>query len=86
METMNISLPASLKKFVQERVAGGDFGNASEYIRGLLREDRERRAEQRLETLLLEGLGSGDPIEADRKYWRAKRRELTKNRRSDKAP
>ena len=85
METMNISLPASLKEFVQERVAGGDFGNASEYIRGLLREDRERRAEQRLETLLLEGLGSGDPVEADREYWRGKRRELTKGQRKNKA-
>ena len=59
--TVNIALPDPLKAFVEERVADGEFGTPSEYIRSLIREDRERRRE-RLESLLLEALDSR-PIE-----------------------
>jgi antitoxin ParD1/3/4 len=55
--TVNIALPDPLKAFVEERVADGEFGTPSEYIRSLIREDRERRRE-RLESLLLEALDS----------------------------
>jgi plasmid stabilization system protein ParE len=41
----------------------------SEYVRELIREDQKRRAQQRLEELLLEGLNSGDPVVADEKFW-----------------
>ena len=59
--TVNIALPDPLKAFVEERVADGEFGTPSEYIRSLIREDRERRRE-RLESLLLEALDNR-PIE-----------------------
>ena len=46
METMNISLPRELAEFVAKRVSG-QFGNRSEYIRHLVRQDAERlRAEE----------------------------------------
>ncbi len=61
--TMSISLPKALKDYIQKRVAEGDFSNASDYIRQLLREERKVRAEKRLEVLLLEGLDSGPPEE-----------------------
>lgn len=58
MTTMNISLPESLRTFVEQRAATG-FGSASEYIRTLLREDQKRSAQEHLEHLLLEGINSG---------------------------
>lgn len=58
MQTMNISLPDPLKEFVDHQIAEGRYSSVSEYIRELIRDDEKRRAEQRLEALLLEGLES----------------------------
>lgn len=58
MQTMNISLPEPLKAFVDNQVAEGRYSSVSEYIRELIRNDEKRRAEARLEELLLEGLTS----------------------------
>ena len=76
METMNISLPNSLKQFVQEQVAGGGYGNVSEFIRELIREAQRQKARNKLEQLLLEGLESGDPIPATPEFWEKMRNEL----------
>lgn len=58
MQTMNISLPEPLKEFVDAQIAAGRYSSVSEYIRELIREDEKRKAEERLEALLLEGLQS----------------------------
>jgi len=47
-----------------------------EYVRELLRQDQNRRAGEKLEALLLEGLNSGEPIEISPQYWENKRQEL----------
>ncbi|HMS08831.1 MAG TPA: type II toxin-antitoxin system ParD family antitoxin [Pyrinomonadaceae bacterium] len=57
---MNISLPDSMRVFVEETLADDGYGSASEYVRELIRADQKRRNEKRLETLLLERLRSGD--------------------------
>ena len=59
--SLNISLPEALKEFVHERVAEKAYSNPSDYVRALIREDQRRRAEEKLEQLLLEGLESGPP-------------------------
>jgi antitoxin ParD1/3/4 len=41
MATMNISLPDKMKEWVESRLASGFYGNASDYIRDLIRKDRE---------------------------------------------
>ncbi len=56
MQSMNISLPEPLKEFVDGQVASGRYSSASEYVRELIREDEKRKAKERLEVLLLEGL------------------------------
>jgi antitoxin ParD1/3/4 len=56
MESMNISLPEPLKRLVDEQIAAGRYSSVSEYVRALIREDERRKAEERLEELLLEGL------------------------------
>jgi antitoxin ParD1/3/4 len=59
METVNIMLPEPLKDFVDGEVGSGRYGSASEYIRELIREDEKRKAQEKLEALLLEGVESG---------------------------
>ena len=61
MTNMNVSLPETLKEYVENQVAQGGYGTVSEYLRELIREDKKRKAEEHLEALLLEGLNS-DPI------------------------
>ena len=76
MTSLNISLPSSLKEFVEAQVQESGFSTPSEYIRNLVRDDQKRRAEEKLEALLLEGLNSGEPIEITPEYWEKKRTQL----------
>jgi antitoxin ParD1/3/4 len=69
MQTVTISLPESLKAFVETEVATKGFGNVSEYFRTLLREAQDRDAKARLEGLLLEGLASGKSKAVDKTFW-----------------
>jgi antitoxin ParD1/3/4 len=74
MQSMNISLPESLKQFVDEQIAAGKYSSVSEYVRALIREDEKRKAEDRLEALLLEGLGSEEsPLTSE--DWASIRKE-----------
>lgn len=41
--------------------------------------DRKRRAEERIDALLLDGLNSGTPIEPTPEYWEAKKRNLAES-------
>lgn len=59
MSTMNISLPETLKRFVDRQVTDRGFGTSSEYVRELIRKDQDR---QNLRRLLLEG-ASSEPTE-----------------------
>jgi antitoxin ParD1/3/4 len=70
MTTVTISLPESLRDFIEVQVKTKGYGNVSEYFRGLLREAQEREAEKRLENLLLESLN--DPradIHITPQFW-----------------
>jgi antitoxin ParD1/3/4 len=77
MDTMNIALPETMKHFVQERVTEGGYSSVSEYVRDLIRADQKRRAEERIDALLLDGLDSGQPIPVTPEYWEEKKRKLT---------
>jgi len=59
MTSLNISLPDPLKAYVEDRVASGDFGTPSEFVRNLIRQDKEQRR-SRLEMELLDALQSID--------------------------
>jgi antitoxin ParD1/3/4 len=64
MSTMNISLPEELRSFVDSQVSDGDYTSSSEYVRELLRKEKDR---VRLRELLLEGLASpliDEPMDA----------------------
>lgn len=57
--TLHISLPQALKRYVKKRISEKQYSNASDYVRSLIRDDQTRRDEDRLERMLIEGLGSG---------------------------
>ncbi len=69
MATVTISLPESLKKFVDDQLADKGYGNVSEYFRSLLREAQAKERDARLETLLLEGLASGEGAPLTKEFW-----------------
>ncbi|WP_025824930.1 type II toxin-antitoxin system ParD family antitoxin [Novacetimonas hansenii] len=66
MSTMNISLPETMKSFVDEQVVGRGFGTSSEYVRELIRRDQDR---QHLRALLIEGASSPATVPADTGYF-----------------
>lgn len=73
MSTMNISLPEALKGFVDDQVSQRGYGTSSEYVRELIRKDRDR---QHLRDLLLAGAAS-EPSEAvDEGYFDALRERV----------
>lgn len=60
MATMNISLPAQMKAWVESRSADGRYANASDYVRDLIRRDQERTAKiAHMQGLVDEGRASG---------------------------
>jgi antitoxin ParD1/3/4 len=66
MNTMNISLPDSLKSFVDEQVAKRGYATSSEYVRELIRADQDREG---LRQLLLEGAASKTTTAVDESYF-----------------
>jgi antitoxin ParD1/3/4 len=86
MTTVTISLPESLKEFIEREVQTKGYGNVSEYVRGLLREAQTKASDSRLEALLLAGLESGHDIPLSQSFWRelkaeARQRLVKKNAR-----
>ena len=59
MATMNISLPESLRHFIEEEVLEGSYSSTSVYMRDLVRQHRRSKAEAGLQALIAEGLASG---------------------------
>ena len=78
MTTVTISLPDSLKAFIDSQIATKGYGNVSEYFRSLLRDAQAREQDARLEAMLLEGLASKRiPLDADfRKRLEAKAEQM----------
>jgi antitoxin ParD1/3/4 len=68
MTSMNVSLPEELKEYVEAQTRLG-YSTPSEYVRELIRDDQKRRARERLNSLLLEGLNSGESIPMDVAFW-----------------
>ena len=85
MTSLNVSLPKVLKDYVEGQVSEGGFSTPSEYVRALIRDDQKRRAQEKLEALLAEGLKSGEPIEAAPGYWATRRQELAARRLKKRA-
>ncbi|MBU1337037.1 MAG: type II toxin-antitoxin system ParD family antitoxin [Devosia sp.] len=76
MATMNVSLPAAMKAWVEEQVQTGRYGNSSDYVRDLVRRDQERAAKlAEFERLVQEGIDSGiSPLTPEEVFANARRK------------
>jgi antitoxin ParD1/3/4 len=57
MTTLNISLPDAMREWIDAQVESGEYANASDYVRDLIRHDQRQREALRL--ALIEGEQSG---------------------------
>ena len=46
MATMTVSLPDQMKDWIEAQIRKGDYASTSDYVRDLVRRDRERRGHQ----------------------------------------
>jgi antitoxin ParD1/3/4 len=60
MATMNISLPDQMKEWVEAQSRSGKYGNASDYVRDLIRHDQERDAARaKMQAIVDEAVAGG---------------------------
>lgn len=76
MATLNISMPDELRAFIEARVKTGEYQSASDYLRDLIRHDREE-----IDRLLLEGLESGKATPLDMPALQMKAQALLEKER-----
>ena len=74
---MNISLPESLRDFVEAQVDQRGYGTTSEYLRELIRKEQDRL---QLRGLLLEGAASA-PTELEPSFFDDLRKSIRKPRK-----
>lgn len=83
---MNISLPPTLKDWVDEQVRRRGFGTASEFVRQMLREEQQRELRQPIDAALVEGIESGPSTPMSAQEWgdirREGRRRLAKSKKA----
>ncbi|HEX3895420.1 MAG TPA: type II toxin-antitoxin system ParD family antitoxin [Rudaea sp.] len=70
---MNISLPDELKVFVDRRIRSEGYGSSSEYMRELIRRDRDRA---QFRQHLLEGIKAKPAGGMDAPYFASLRKKL----------
>ena len=73
MATMNVSLPDSLKEFVESQVGQLGYSTSSEFIRELIRRERARTE---LRALIVDGMTSGPGSELDDGYFASLRERV----------
>jgi antitoxin ParD1/3/4 len=73
MSMITISLPDSLKDFVDKQVARRGYGTSSEYVRALICKDADRL---HLRGILLEGASSAPAAAADAAHFAALRKRV----------
>jgi len=74
MTTMNISLPDSLKAYVDTLVQTEGYGTSSEYMRELIRQDQDKR---QFKEHLLAGMRSGVEGAMDAEFFAAMRQRVS---------
>lgn len=81
MSTMNISLPDELKQFVDQRIQAEGYGTSSEYMRELIRRDRDRT---QFRQYVLDGMQSPLVGRVDASYLESLRQRVKKHRTKKK--
>jgi antitoxin ParD1/3/4 len=73
--TMNISLPAPLKSWIEQQVELRGYSTASEFVRDVLRREQEQALRSAVDARLLQAIDSGESTPMTRQDWRRIRAE-----------
>ncbi len=89
MAELTITLTETLKTFIEDRVAQGDFADSTDYLKALVEADRSawnlnvdatsewvKQNLGQIENLIREGVESGDPIAMDSEYFERMRKRM----------
>jgi antitoxin ParD1/3/4 len=80
---LNISLPNQIIDFIERQAIADGFNTPSEYVFHIILREQERIEQQeRVESLLIEGLDSGESLEVTDDWWNSKRATLDALHRS----
>jgi antitoxin ParD1/3/4 len=78
MQVTELLLPESLEKFVEQEVAEGGYESPERYIRHLIAVEHKRRAKERLQALMEEGLNS-EPELVTAEWWAELRADIERD-------
>ena len=67
MSNLSLNLSEDLQQFVNGQVEAGKFKGPSAYIEALI--VRAKKGQDHIESLLIEGLDSGEPVLLDAQEW-----------------
>jgi len=73
-QSLHVTLPPLLKKFVERQVRIFGYATKSDYIQELIRNEIKKKEQEKLERMLLKGLVSGSK-EYTEKDWRNLRKK-----------
>lgn len=80
---INIDIPDQVRVYVEAQVMAGAYNSIGEYFLDLVQQDQKRKAQEKLEALLLEGIDSPGQ-EVTPEYWHSLRSTvLGENNRSN---
>ncbi|HBE20757.1 MAG TPA: type II toxin-antitoxin system ParD family antitoxin [Cyanobacteria bacterium UBA11149] len=72
---INIVFPDEVLVYLETQVTEGHYNSISEYFLHLVKQDQKRKAQAKLESLLLEGINS-DGVEVTSNYWQSLRESV----------
>ena len=75
MSTMNLTLPDSLKAFVESQITKRGYRSANDYLEALIREDQTRFENEEIESRLLEALQGAPASPVTPETWEAVEQE-----------
>jgi antitoxin ParD1/3/4 len=75
MSTMTVTLPDSLKAFVESQAARKGYGSPNEYLGALIREDQRKAENDEIEGKLLEALHGPPATLVTAETWGAVKQE-----------
>ena len=83
MATMTVSLPGPMKDWVEAQIETGAYASSSDYVRDLIRRDRERRSQdmtlEEVRQVVLDARASGiSPLNVEEIFEQA--REIARSR------
>jgi len=65
-----------MRAYVEQQVAEGSYSSVREYFRELVGQDQKNKVKEPLETMLLEGLNSGNATEMTIQDWENIRQKI----------